>query len=304
MKKHLQVAMLMACAAFVVASCGPKSDLPGFKKTESGLYYKFDKVNNNARLVQMDDALTCCLTMWINNDTLFSNEGDPQRLLQAQESLFPGAIEEGLLMLHEGDDATFAVEADSLAQYFPMPDSYQPGTGAKMYYHIVLHQIVPAESLQDEMTSYTDQMEQMAQKEATALNEYISSHNVTTEPNADGLYIIIKKKGTGEKAQMGQTVLFNYTGRLLDGTMFDSNVEKDAKEGNIYDAQRTYAPASYVKGETYYVKGLMDALDQLPQGTSATVIMPSKLGYGATARTQKIPPFSALVFDITVVSIR
>lgn len=304
MKKHLQVAMLMACAAFVVASCGPKSDLPGFKKTESGLYYKFDKVNNNARLVQMDDALTVCLTMWLNNDTLFSNEGDPQRLLQAQESLFPGAIEEGLLMMHEGDDATFAVEADSMAQYFPMPESFQPGTGTKLYYHIVLHHIIPADSIQDEMNTYTAMMDQMSQSEVTRLNEYLSSHNITTEPNADGLYVIVNKKGSGEKAQMGQTVLFNYTGRLVDGTMFDSNVEKDAKEGNIYDAQRTYAPAAYVKGESYFVPGLMSALDQLPQGSEATVIIPSKLGYGSASRTQKIPPYSTLIFHISVLSIK
>lgn len=304
MKPQLKSVIILSCAALILTSCHNKSDIPGFKKTESGLHYKFEKVNKKAQLVQMDDALVCELVMWLNNDTLYNNMGDPQRLMTAGESLFSGAIEEGLLMMHVGDEATFAIEADSLAQYWPMPDSYRPGDGNKMYYHIILHEIVSAENLAQEASNFIADMDKLQADEPTKLEQYITDNNITAAPDEDGLYVIVSKKGNGPKIGVGKVVTFNYTGRLIDGTMFDSNVESDAQEGGIYEANRTYAPARYEVGKDSYVKGLMKAFDGMAQGTVATIIIPSNMGYGSEWRTEKIPPFSTLIFDVEILSVK
>lgn len=294
----------MALLVLAVASGCHRSDLPGFKKTESGLHYKFITENKDAQQVQMEDALVCEVVLTLEKDTLFNNMGAPQQLMQASDAQFYGSIEEGLLMLHVGDVAVFAVEADSVARYHNMPASYQAGKKQKMYYTIKVDGIVTADSLAKAETLFLDDMNSRQEAEPKEIAAYISSNGITAKPDESGLYVIINKKGYGPKVKTGSHVTFNYAGMLLDSTIFVSNVQSIAEHAGIYDSDRTYAPESFVMGEVYYVKGLLDGMEGLPQGTRATLIIPSRLGYGSKGRGEKIPPYTPLVFNIEIVSVK
>lgn len=304
MKQRIQIATFVALATLTVASCGPKSDLPGFKKTESGLHYKFLTENKGAQQVQMEDVLDCELVLVFENDTLYSNEGSTQRLLQATDRQFSGSLEEGLVMMHKGDVATFAIDADSLALYHTMPAAYVAGKGQKMYYTIKLNDIVSADALEKESQMFIDEMQELQHKEPQLLAQYIADNNIKAEPNANGLYVIVAKKGAGPKIVMGSNVTFNYTGRLLDGTVFDSNVESVAKEAGIYDAQRSYKPKEFTMGQASYVRGLLEGMEGLQKGSKVTLVIPSSLGYGSEGRGERIRPYSTLVFDIDIVNVK
>ena len=54
---------------------------------------------------------------------------------------------------------------------------------------------------------------------------------------------------SNETVQPGDTISVNYTGRLQDGTIFDSSYESDAKLSKNYDPKRTYEPLSFTVGE-------------------------------------------------------
>lgn len=307
MKNTFKMAAIMLAAATLLTACN-NSDLKGFKKTDTGLHYKFEKMNKNGEQPKVGDVLVGELTFKFDTVEIYNNVGKPNRILMVYENgAFPGDINEGLLMMHVGDKAVFAVDADSVAKYMgpnQMPPYYKEGTGMKLYYEIDLQDIVTKEELAEEQANFIEEMQQRQAAEPEAIAKYIKDNNITAKPNADGLYKIVRKAGKGAKVAAGKKVAINYTGRLLDGTMFDSSVEKDAIDGGIYNAQRTYEPLSYVVGQMQLIKGWEDGIMGEAQGTQLTLVIPSALGYGSRGAGNEIPAFSPLVFDIEIVSVQ
>ena len=134
MKKTLTQTILMVIAALAVCSCGNKSDLPGYKQTKTGLHYKFIEQNKQGDAVQEGDVLVCEVIMRFNDDTLYANIGEPQRLFKMVDGEFEGDLAEGLRMLHKGDKAIFAVDADKMATVYGnhMPPAYVTNEGMTM----------------------------------------------------------------------------------------------------------------------------------------------------------------------------
>ena len=132
----------------------------------------------------------------------------------------------------------------------------------------------------------------------------MKENGITAKPNADGVYIIVKKKGTGAKVATGKEVSVNYTGRLLDGTMFDTSVEGDARSGEIYNKDRKYEPMTYVVGRDRLIPGWEQGVMGQPAGTVLQLVIPSAQAYGPRGAGNMIPPYSPLVFDIEIVSVK
>ena len=304
MKKNIRMATMIVAASAMLGACN-SGDLKGFKTTDNGLHYKFETVNKDGQQVQDGDVLVGEMIVRFDTAEVFNNTGNPGRILQAMPT-FDGDVYEGLLMMHVGDKATFAVELDTLAKYFQpnqMPPFYEAGKGMKMYYEITLNDIVTKEELAEEQANIYAEMQERQQNEPADIARYVADNNITEKPTADGLYIIVKKKGTGATVAAGKKVAINYTGRLLDGTMFDSSVESDAKLGNIYVAGRTYQPLTYVVGQMSLIRGWEEGIKGQPAGSVLRLVIPSALGYGAQGAGQLIPPYSPLVFDLEIVSV-
>ena len=181
---------------------------------------------------------------------------------------------------------------------------YELGKGMKIYYEISLQDIVTKEELEEEQNNFMAEMKERQQNEPEAIETYVRENNITVKPNDKGVYVIVKKKGTGAKVAAGRTVAMNYTGRLLDGTMFDSSVESDAIQGGLQQPGRTYEPLTYVVGQMRLIPGWEESVMGMPEGTVMQVIMPSAQGYGPQGAGQMIPPYSPLVFDIEIVSVK
>ncbi|MFB6080715.1 MAG: peptidylprolyl isomerase [Haloferacaceae archaeon] len=80
----------------------------------------------------------------------------------------------------------------------------------------------------------------------------------------------------------GDLVTFAYTGRLEDGTVFDTSREAVAEEAGLADARpdRDYGPLTVTVGEEGLIEGLEEALVGLAEGTTTTVTVPPEKGYG------------------------
>ncbi len=307
MKNTLKIAALLLIGATLMTSCGPKSDLAGFKKTENGLHYKFEKTNKNAKQVQNGDVLVCEVKMMMDTVEMFNNIGNPQRMFKVTDPMFKGDLPEGLLMMHEGDVATFALEADSLAKFFgpqQMPPFYQEGKSMKLYYEITLNSIVSAEELAQEEANYMEEMKKLQQEEPAAIAQYVADNNITAKPDEEGLYVIVKKQGNGPKVAMGKNVKINYTGRLLDGRVFDSSVESVAKENGIYNPQRPYEPLAYTVGKFGLIKGWEKGVMGKAQGSVINLIIPSALAYGTQGAGDMIRPYTPLTFELEIVEVK
>jgi FKBP-type peptidyl-prolyl cis-trans isomerase len=136
-----------------------------------------------------------------------------------------------------------------------------------------------------------------------ALSEYITKNNITAKPTKSGLYIIVNKKGDGPKVATGKKVSVNYTGRLLDGTLFDTSREADAREAKKYQEGREYGPMTYTVGSQPMIKGWEEGVMGQPAGSDITLVMPSELAYGARGAGRDILPYSPLVFNLTIESV-
>ena len=104
---------------------------------------------------------------------------------------------------------------------------------------------------------------------------------------ASGLQYEIIKKGTGVLPSDTSKVKVNYHGTLIDGTVFDSSVER--KEPAVF-------PVNQV------IKGWTEALKLMPVGSKFKLYIPQQLAYAAAAQG-KIKPFSMLIFEVELLSI-
>ena len=305
MKRQVKIATLLVAGMTILSACN-NGGMSGFKTTDGGLHYRFDKQNKDGQQVQEGDVLVGEMTLKFDTTVLASTNGHAERILQASPS-FGGGLYEGLLMMHVGDQATFAVEADSLAKFVQpdqMPQGYEKGKGMKFYYEVNLQEIITKEELEQERANFMAQAQQRQAEEPNDIANYVNEKNINARANADGLYVIVKTKCNGPKVATGKEVAVNYTGRLLDGTIFDSSVESDARTGEIYDARRNYEPLTYVQGRGQLIRGWEQGVEGQPAGSQLQLIIPSALGYGPRGAGEKIPPYTPLVFDIEIVSVK
>ena len=117
------------------------------------------------------------------------------------------------------------------------------------------------------------------------LAENAKKAGVTT--TASGLQYEVLKAGTGIKPTAASVVKVHYHGTLIDGTVFDSSVER--KE-----------PATF--GVSEVIKGWTEALQLMPVGSKWRLYIPQELAYGP-AEQGAIKPFSTLIFDVELISI-
>ncbi len=105
----------------------------------------------------------------------------------------------------------------------------------------------------------------------------------------DGIQYEIIKKGNGEKPKATDTVTVNYTGKLINGTEFDSSIKRGR-------------PATFpVNG---VIKGWTEILQMMPVGSKWHVVIPSDLAYGERGAGSVIGPNETLIFDIELISIK
>lgn len=131
-----------------------------------------------------------------------------------------------------------------------------------------------------------DSDEDLKKKEEAELQKYLDDNNITTQPEASGLYYIETTAGTGDNPVPGNTVSVHYTGMYLDGTVFDSSVGRN--------------PIDFTLGVGQVIAGWDEGIALMKKGGKATLIIPSNLAYGPTGRGS-IPPYSTLVFDVELV---
>tara|TARA_R110000868_G_scaffold196650_1_gene442626 strand:+ start:8130 stop:8858 length:729 start_codon:yes stop_codon:yes gene_type:complete len=104
-----------------------------------------------------------------------------------------------------------------------------------------------------------------------------------------GLQYIVMKQGTGEKPTATSKVKVHYHGTLLDGTVFDSSVDRGT-------------PAEF--GVNQVIKGWTEGLQLMPVGSKYKFFIPQDLAYGAFPRQGgPIKPFSTLVFEVELLDI-
>jgi FKBP-type peptidyl-prolyl cis-trans isomerase len=105
---------------------------------------------------------------------------------------------------------------------------------------------------------------------------------------ASGLEYKVIKTGTGAKPQLSDKVKVHYTGTLINGTVFDSSVERGE-------------PAVFPVGAV--IPGWVEALQLMRVGDKWQLFIPAKLAYGEQSPSPAIPPNSPLIFEVELLNI-
>ncbi len=128
------------------------------------------------------------------------------------------------------------------------------------------------------------------EKDLSAMEEAMEQINgqwpdaITTD---SGLKYVVTAEGAGETPKVGDTVKVHYTGKLLDGTKFDSSVDRGA-------------PIDFPVGQGRVIKGWDEALLSMKKGEKRVLIIPANLGYGPSGRGP-IPANATMVFDVELI---
>lgn len=151
------------------------------------------------------------------------------------------------------------------------------------------------EELQAAYLEFQKQMQEKQISETKALNDQNqsflteNSKKAGVKTTASGLQYKITQAGSGKQPSATSVVTVHYTGKLLDGKVFDSSVER---------GEPIEFPLNGV------IPGWTEGLQLMKEGGKATLYIPSKLAYAEQGVPGTIPPNSTLVFDVELIKVK
>ena len=262
----------------------------GYQATDNGLYYRLF-TNNGGENPQIGDLLELTMSCSVNDTVVILPL--TKNIIPMAEPSFWSDFVEGFSMMHKGDSASFIVDIDSsfvnLFGYNTLPPQFS--STDIMRFEVRLDDFYPESEFRFRMIeNIKKNYPAETEKAASELNAYLEKNGVVAQPTSTGLYYVKTQDGTGEKPSKGSTVKAHYTGYLLDGTVFDTSIERGE-------------PIEFVLGVGQVIPGWDEGIALMSKGEKAVLYIPYYLAYG-DRDLGVIPPFSNLVFEVELIDFK
>ena len=150
---------------------------------------------------------------------------------------------------------------------------------------------IPVEEAQKLIQDYLANLQKKAEEAAKgAAKKFFEENkkNPDVKETASGLQYIVEKEGEGAQPTATDDVTVHYTGRLLDGTVFDSSVNRGE-------------PATFPLNRV--IPGWTEGVQLMKEGAKYTFFIPSELAYGPQGVEGVIPPHSTLIFEVELIKV-
>jgi len=291
--------LLFIVSIVFLASC---SD--GFKKTKTGLKYKIFESESGEKL-NPGDLVKFQYKVTYNDSVVQTTYGT----LPAFDMVDPNGrhhdFSEVLSQLKVGDSLITIQLYDSLASNpsYGVPLYLKKGQTQQSTLKIVaVYKEDPANGKSARDAAFSDYEKEVMTfkaKEMAAIEKYLNQNNIKADKLNDNFYLQILEEGNGAKADSGKVVGINYSGAVIGGRFFDSNVDK-AKQVAKHDLETFYFTAK----ESGAIQGLLEAITYFKVGTKANVYIPSLLAYGPQGTAPVVKPYQNLMFEIELVSVK
>ena len=279
-------ALFLMLSVLTGCSNAPK----GYQATDNGLYYRLF-TNNGGENPQIGDLLELTMSCSVNDTVVILPL--TKNIIPMTEPSFWSDFVEGFSMMHKGDSASFIVDIDSsfvnLFGYNTLPPQFS--STDIMRFEVRLDDFYPESEFRFRMIeNIKKNYPAETEKAASELNAYLEKNGVMAQPTSTGLYYVKTQDGTGEKPSKGSTVKAHYTGYLLDGTVFDTSIERGE-------------PIEFVLGVGQVIPGWDEGIAMMSKGEKAVLYIPYYLAYG-DRDLGVIPPFSNLVFEVELIDFK
>lgn len=223
----------------------------------------------------------------------------PKVLARAQGRIYSG-VAEMMETMRVGGTRTAAIPGWLMtSDYYETPEEYLKNcTGTDAIYSFTIR-----EAIQDIVTWEVD-----------SLVRYMRKHHPGVDSTALGYYYIRTAEPLDTSSfESGNTVYLNYTGRLLNGQVFDSTIQDTTKKYRIFQDGKTYEPIqlawstdeeklSFSSGSNP-IDGFEKCVRGMKAGEKGICFFYSALGYGANGSGNTIPPYSPLIFEIQMLGL-
>lgn len=261
-----------------------------------GLKYRIIKDMPGTQYPNTGDYVELHLSTFIDDSLVFDTRSamnDKPVPVQIQQVQMNPDLMSAIKKMTAGDSALVYISVDSLlAAGQPNPGWMKPNTEQFLEYRVQLVSVKTAEKVQEEKASAAAQQIAIDDK---LIQDYLKQNNIQAIKTPSGLYYTIDRKGDGPKPVAGDKVFVNYTGRLLDGTTFDSNVDPQFNH---------VEPFTFSLGRSMVIKGWDEGVALLNEGSKATFFIPSGLAYGPDSPSPVIPANAVMVFDVELVDVQ
>lgn len=140
----------------------------------------------------------------------------------------------------------------------------------------------------EDTTTYQKEFQSQLSTDKMTITQFLVNKGIKASEHESGIFFAIEEKGTGDYDYVGKnpTIRVNYTGRLLDGTVFDSTEGK---------------PIEFKLGQV--ILGWQIGIQLIQKGGKIRLIIPSGYAYGNRS-AGKIPANAILDFDIELIDIK
>ena len=150
---------------------------------------------------------------------------------------------------------------------------------------------IPFEEAQTLINEYLQNLEEEMTKAAREAGEKFLEENKKNEGvkvTASGLQYVVEKEGEGAQPTATDEVTVHYTGKLLNGQVFDSSVQRGE-------------PATFPLNRV--IPGWTEGVQLMKEGAKYTFFIPSDLAYGPQGIPNAIPPHSTLIFEVELITV-
>lgn len=150
---------------------------------------------------------------------------------------------------------------------------------------------ISMEEAQKLINEYLQELEEKATKAAREEGQKFLDENKKNEKvqeTASGLQYVVEKEGTGAQPGPEDEVTVHYTGKLLNGMVFDSSVNRGE-------------PATFPLNRV--IPGWTEGVQLMKEGAKYEFFIPSDLAYGAQGVPNVIPPHSTLIFEVELIKV-
>jgi len=285
MKIRTFITLGAVIATLLITSC---SKYPGFKKSDSGIYYKFYDKSDDTLKAKEGTILTMSLKYRLKID------GKDSVIFNSSQSPRPFEIDQRKPEF-KGDSATFIVYAKDFffktAKFPQLPEGVDSTT--PMYFDV---RLLNVETLEARQKAEAAKAEKFKKEEPAKISAYVAKNKVTVAPSASGVYVITQNPGAGRSIQKDDFVTINLTVSSIEGKKIFSSIDRGK-------------PLTFQYGQPFDTKGLEEAVATMKKGSKATVVVPSSMGFGANGKKDMsgqdiVSPYSPIVYDIEIVDLK